>query len=63
MVYRPEPLLFLSSSSSIVLTRLSGPSAMRETAANAVMPGQKRDFTLNFRRRLSDDSEVRFQKH
>jgi hypothetical protein len=43
--YRPEPLPFLSSSSSIVLTRLSGPRSRPTTSQkNLVAPGLEPRF-------------------
>jgi hypothetical protein len=37
--HRPEPLRFLPSSSSVVLTRLSGPRSKSSTTENLVAPG------------------------
>jgi hypothetical protein len=40
LVFRPKPLLFLPSSSSVVLTRLSGPRSRATTSQrNVVVPG------------------------
>jgi hypothetical protein len=41
-IHRPEPLLFISSSSSIVLTRLSGPYSKRHYfSEKLIAPGNE----------------------